>query len=80
MEHAAERLTAYLDIERAAFVREWFSGQYKKLSDCPSYGDVKAYCDAINILNRRWMRDYRPISPRSIMAEERWLRECRSNS
>lgn len=80
MEHAVERLIAYLEIEQAAFIREWFSGDYGKLSDCPSYGAVKAYCDAINSLNRYQMRDYSPISPRGIIQEERWLRKCQSNS
>ncbi|MDC7289556.1 hypothetical protein NXH76_17285 [Blautia schinkii] len=71
MEHAVERLMAYLDIEQVKLIREWSSGEYKKLSDCPSYETVKAYCDAINILNKHWMRDYEPISPRSLVQERR---------
>lgn len=71
MEHAVERLMAYLDIERTKLINEWSSGEYKKLSCCPSYEAVKAYCDAINILNKHWMCDYEPISPRSLVKERR---------
>ena len=39
-------------MDKEDLLGEWRSGKYKKLSDCPTYPYVKAYCDAITILNR----------------------------
>lgn len=50
MDHAIEYLKEYMDMDENEFIREWKSGEYQKISDCPSYAEVKAYCDAINIL------------------------------
>lgn len=41
-----------MKLDKEKFIQEWESGEYKKISDCPSYGAVKAYCDSINILNK----------------------------
>lgn len=75
MDHIIDRIWEYSEMERDDFIKEWFSGQYRKLSDCPSYPAVKAYCEAINALNKYYRADYKPISPRSLVADERWLRE-----
>lgn len=52
MDHVIDFIIDYMDSEKADFVSEWKSGKYKKISDCPTYPYVKAYCDAITILNR----------------------------
>ena len=52
MDHAIEWLCDYSGFNRNIFIEEWQSGEYKKISDCPSYYEVKAYCDAINTLSK----------------------------
>jgi len=41
-----------METEQNDFIIEWQSGLYKKISECPSYGAVKAYCDARNVLSK----------------------------
>jgi len=53
--------------------QEYQSKQYSKLSDCPSYCAVKAYCEAYNTLARAYyhkddVRIYL-ISPKSLVVE-----------
>lgn len=43
-------LWEYSEYARDELVQEWKSGDYKKLSECPSYEEVKAYCKAYNAL------------------------------
>ena len=50
MDHAIDYLKEYMNMDENEFVREWKTGEYQKISDCPSYSEVKTYCDAINIL------------------------------
>lgn len=52
MDRVIDYITEYMENERQDFIEEWRSGQYKKISDCPSYGAVKAYCKARNILSK----------------------------
>lgn len=41
-----------MQMDKADFIKEWESGKYNKISDCPTYPTIKAYCDAINILRK----------------------------
>lgn len=75
MDHIINKIWMYSEAERSDFIEEWYSGQYQKLSDCPNYEAVKAYCKSINALNKYYQTDYKPISPKSIIQDERWLRE-----
>lgn len=52
MDHVIEYIINYMQMDVEAFQAEWNSGEYKKLSDCPTYDTIKAYCDAIKALNR----------------------------
>lgn len=67
MDHVIDFIIDYMDSEKADFVSEWKSGKYKKISDCPTYPYVKAYCDAITILNRMDGR-YTGITPTSFIS------------
>lgn len=67
MDHLIDFIIDYMDSEKADFVSEWKSGKYKKISDCPTYPYVKAYCDAITILNRMDGR-YTGITPTSFIS------------
>ncbi|MCL6571728.1 MAG: hypothetical protein K6T88_08575 [Bacillus sp. (in: Bacteria)] len=50
MDHAIDNLRIYFDLSYEELVKEWKSGEYKKLSDCPSYKEANAYREAINVL------------------------------
>lgn len=68
MDHVIDFILDYMYSEKEDFIREWKSGIYKKISDCPTYPYVKAYCDAITILNRMDGR-YSGITPTSFIAD-----------
>lgn len=68
MDHVIDFIIDYMQMEKEEFIDEWRSGKYNKLSDCPTYPYVKAYCDAITILNRLDGR-YSGITPTSFIAE-----------
>lgn len=50
MDHVIEYIENYMNCDEEQFIKEFKSGNYKKMSDCPSYKRVKAYCDCINVL------------------------------
>lgn len=53
MDHVIDYIQNYMNCyDVGELANEYKSGLYKKLSDCPSYSTVKAYCDAINILTK----------------------------
>lgn len=68
MDHVIDFIIDYMDSEKSDFISEWKSGKYKKMSDCPTYPYVKAYCDAITVLNRLDCR-YNGITPTSFISE-----------
>lgn len=68
MDHVIDFIIDYMDSEKSDFISEWKSGKYKKMSDCPTYPYVKAYCDAITVLNRLDGR-YNGITPTSFISE-----------
>ena len=43
----------YGEYDRDNFLQEWKSGKYKKISECPSYGQVKLCCDICNMIAKR---------------------------
>ncbi|WP_047152164.1 hypothetical protein [Aneurinibacillus tyrosinisolvens] len=52
MDHVINGIMQYLDIEIGYLREQWESGQYYKLSDCPSYKECKAMVDAIHVLEK----------------------------
>lgn len=66
MDHVIEYILNYMKSEKVEFINEWRSGNYRKISDCPTYPSVKTYCDAITILNRMDGR-YSGITPTSFI-------------
>jgi hypothetical protein len=49
-DHTIDSLRVWCDIEYEELVKEWKSGKYSKLSECPSYKSANTYRDAINVL------------------------------
>ena len=68
MDHVIEFILNYMGGDKEEFVNEWRSGAYKKMSACPTYPYVKAYCDAITVLNRLDGR-YSGITPTSFISD-----------
>ena len=56
------------------FIEEHRKGQYKKLSDNPYYGEVKALIDAMNILRKYLGRDSIKLSE-EVREEVSWSLE-----
>lgn len=54
MDHVMDYISEYMESDADELKEEYKSGKYSKLSDCPSYGTVKAYCEAYNILAKAW--------------------------
>jgi hypothetical protein len=66
MDHVIEFILQYMEAETDEFVDEWRSGKYKRISDCPTYPTIRAYCDAIAALNRLDGR-FSDITPKSFL-------------
>ena len=52
MDHAMNYLREYMSYSVDELRKEHNSGKYKRLSNCPTYTEVKAYCDSYNSLER----------------------------
>ena len=49
-DHAIDSLRTWFELEYDELKKEWKSGRYAKLSDCPSFESTSAYRDAMNVL------------------------------
>jgi hypothetical protein len=67
MDIVIKYILEYMDSEKEDFIKEWETGQYTKISDCPTYPYIKAYCDAITVLNRM-DGNYSGITPTSFVS------------
>lgn len=67
MDHAIEWLSDYMEMDKQNFIEEWQSGQYKKISDCPHYEAIKAYCDARNTLSKYYYGKAEYETPKDII-------------
>lgn len=52
MDHVIDYISDYMYSDVENLKTEYKSGKYEKLSQCPSYSTVQAYCKCINILAR----------------------------
>lgn len=52
MDHAINAVRPYYNIVRSIFMEEWNTGEYGKISDCPSYEELKALAKAINVMSQ----------------------------
>lgn len=66
MDHAINSLRPYLEAERDCVIEEWRSGQYKKITDCPSYSAVKAIVAAIHVLEKYEYGEKKTLSVREL--------------
>jgi len=52
MDHVLDAIRPHYEVTFDLFVKEHKKGKYKKLSDNPYYGELKALIDAMNILRK----------------------------
>lgn len=50
MDHLIDYIEEYMKLDIVEFRKEMKNSTNKKMSDCPSYGAVKAYCEALRPL------------------------------
>lgn len=50
MDHVMDYIQSYMESDVYELKEEYQSKQYGKLSNCPTYYLVKAYCEAYNVL------------------------------
>mgnify|MGYP005653123931 CR=1 FL=1 len=49
-DHAINCIRTWFDLEYEELKKEWKSGQYGNLSECPSFKSTSAYREALNVL------------------------------
>lgn len=49
-DHVIDSIRRYFEDAYKELKREWITGQYEKLADCPSFNAAAAYFDAMNVL------------------------------
>lgn len=66
MDHVINAINSFLDAYYDCLLEEWKGGKgdYKKLSDCPSYTDCKALVDAIHVLEKAYYGKPKSLSIR----------------
>jgi hypothetical protein len=52
MDHVIDGFEVYIECAFEDFYAEWKTGEYKKYSDCPSYGELRTLLDSVNILRK----------------------------
>ncbi|NUH84764.1 hypothetical protein HUN92_13650 [Bacillus firmus] len=51
MDHAINSVQTFYEITLEHLYDEWASGEYQKLSDCPSFEECSTYRKAIKVMN-----------------------------
>ena len=49
-DHAVSALKTWYDLGYEELKKEWISGQYERLAECPSFKVTAAYREAMNVL------------------------------
>ncbi len=69
MDHAINSIRPYYDVIKSIFVEAWNTGDYKKISDCPHYQELKALSQAINVMSQYYDDTNWAETPREIIRE-----------
>lgn len=51
MDHAINSVNTFYEISLEHLYEEWTSGEYKKLSDCPSFDECSTYRKAMKVMS-----------------------------
>lgn len=52
IDHLIDNFDVYIDWAFNDFYKEWRSGQYRKFSECPSYGELNTLLNSVNPLRK----------------------------
>lgn len=66
-----DRIRTAAEYDTQEFIKEWFSGRFDRIRDCHHYEAVLVFCKALNVLGRYEYCDYEPVTPNSIIKEEK---------
>lgn len=69
MDHAINAIRPYYDVTSSMFICEWKTGDYKKISECPSYHELKALSQAINVMSQYYDESNWAETPREIISD-----------
>lgn len=69
MDHAINALKTFLEVSLDCIADELKSGNYAKLSDCPSYSEAKALISSIHSMEKYY---YGEAKTSSIRDEMKW--------
>lgn len=67
IDHVINDIKGHLEPRVDDFVKEWKSGEYEKISDCPSYYEVKLLTEAINHISKGWYGKKWALTPKEII-------------
>ncbi|TKH12188.1 hypothetical protein FC694_22500 [Bacillus wiedmannii] len=56
MDHAINAVNEFFEISIERLYEEWKTGEFKKLSDCPTYEESSTYKKAIGIMEKYYYR------------------------
>jgi hypothetical protein len=74
MDHAIDSINMFFEISLDYLYDEWLTGEYKKLSDCPSYGECFTYKKAINVMKKYYYGEsYDPMPLKEIIEGHIWV-------
>lgn len=68
MDHLIEYIFNYMWGDKEEFRKEWASGKYRHIWQCPTYPLIRAYCKAIADLDLSG--EYDEITPEKLLEEE----------
>ncbi|MFS0776055.1 hypothetical protein ABC255_08625 [Neobacillus sp. 3P2-tot-E-2] len=74
MDHAIDSVNVFFEISIDYLYDEWITGEYQKLSDCPSYSECSTYRKAINVMQKFYYGDsYEPVSLKDCIEGHIWV-------
>ncbi len=69
MSHTIEALKPHLTVAIGQLRREWYSGKYQRLKECPSHAEAKALARATRVLEAYYYGSVRTPSLRQLIKE-----------
>jgi hypothetical protein len=72
MDHAINAVNVYFEISMDHLYDEWKSGEYRRLNDCPTYGEASTYREAINVMKKFYYGNQEPSSLQELIEAYIW--------
>lgn len=75
MDHAIDVLKNYAEASAIELKEEYETGEYENIQKCPSYGEIKVYADAINIMIEYYAPEWERQTPEKLAGLHNYLEE-----